>query len=110
MRITVDQDPRGASARQAAVRARASAWDRAGFLYVSLGDRNYPPAAQNPASHIGKILRIRDDGRCRRTIRSSAGRDTNQIYSMGIAIRSASTSSGAWRPGPPRRVRRAATS
>ena len=38
------------------------AWDRAGFLYVSLGDRNYPPASQNPASHIGKILRIRDDG------------------------------------------------
>lgn len=39
------------------------AWDRAGFLYVSLGDRNYPPASQDPASHIGKILRIRDDGR-----------------------------------------------
>ena len=38
------------------------AWDRAGFLYVSLGDRNYPPASQNPGSHIGKILRIRDDG------------------------------------------------
>jgi aldose sugar dehydrogenase len=38
------------------------AWDRAGFLYVSLGDRNYPPASQNPNSHIGKILRIRDDG------------------------------------------------
>jgi glucose/arabinose dehydrogenase len=38
------------------------AWDRAGFLYVSLGDRNYPPASQNPASHIGKILRLRDDG------------------------------------------------
>ena len=38
------------------------AWDRAGFLYVSLGDRNYPPASQDPASHIGKILRIRDDG------------------------------------------------
>ncbi|HEY9463051.1 MAG TPA: PQQ-dependent sugar dehydrogenase [Vicinamibacterales bacterium] len=38
------------------------AWDRAGFLYVSLGDRNYPPASQDPGSHIGKILRIRDDG------------------------------------------------
>jgi glucose/arabinose dehydrogenase len=38
------------------------AWDRAGFLYVSLGDRNYPPASQDPNSHIGKILRIRDDG------------------------------------------------
>jgi glucose/arabinose dehydrogenase len=38
------------------------AFDRAGLLYVSLGDRNYPPAAQDPASHIGKILRIREDG------------------------------------------------
>jgi glucose/arabinose dehydrogenase len=38
------------------------AFDRQGLLYVSLGDRNYPPASQNPASHIGKILRLRDDG------------------------------------------------
>ena len=38
------------------------AWDRAGLLYVSLGDRNYGPKAQDPGSHIGKILRIRDDG------------------------------------------------
>lgn len=38
------------------------AWDNSGLLYVSLGDRNYPPASQDPASHIGKILRLRDDG------------------------------------------------
>jgi glucose/arabinose dehydrogenase len=38
------------------------AFDRGGMLYVTLGDRNYPPKAQDPASHIGKILRIRDDG------------------------------------------------
>ncbi len=38
------------------------AWDRNGLLYVSLGDRNYGPKAQEPGSHIGKILRIRDDG------------------------------------------------
>ena len=38
------------------------AFDRSGLLYVSLGDRNIPPKAQDPASHIGKILRIRDDG------------------------------------------------
>ena len=38
------------------------AWDKDGLLYVSLGDRNYPKMAQDPASHIGKILRIRDDG------------------------------------------------
>lgn len=38
------------------------AFDRSGLLYVTLGDRNYGPKAQDPASHIGKILRIRDDG------------------------------------------------
>lgn len=38
------------------------AWDRNGLLYVSLGDRNYGPKSQEPGSHIGKILRIRDDG------------------------------------------------
>ena len=38
------------------------AWDKAGLLYVSLGDRNTPKLAQEPGSHIGKILRIRDDG------------------------------------------------
>jgi len=38
------------------------AWDNSGLLYVSLGDRNYPPASQDPTSHIGKILRLRDDG------------------------------------------------
>ena len=38
------------------------AFDRAGLLYVSLGDRNYGPKAQDPASHIGKILRITDEG------------------------------------------------
>jgi glucose/arabinose dehydrogenase len=38
------------------------AWDRNGLLYVTLGDRNIPKMAQDPGSHIGKILRIRDDG------------------------------------------------
>jgi aldose sugar dehydrogenase len=38
------------------------AFDSNGLLYVTLGDRNSPPKSQDPASHIGKILRIRDDG------------------------------------------------
>ena len=38
------------------------AFDKDGLLYVSLGDRNYGPKSQDPSSHIGKILRIRDDG------------------------------------------------
>jgi glucose/arabinose dehydrogenase len=33
-----------------------------GLLYISLGERNYPDMSQNPATHAGKILRVRDDG------------------------------------------------
>jgi glucose/arabinose dehydrogenase len=35
---------------------------RDGLLFVTLGDRNIGVKAQDPSSHIGKILRIRDDG------------------------------------------------
>jgi len=38
------------------------AFDKAGFLYVTSGDRNYGELAQDPSTDIGKILRIRDDG------------------------------------------------
>ncbi len=38
------------------------AWDGNGLLYITSGDRNFGEKAQDPASHIGKILRLRDDG------------------------------------------------
>ena len=38
------------------------AWDKAGLLYVTTGDRNGPMMSQDPQNHNGKILRIRDDG------------------------------------------------
>jgi glucose/arabinose dehydrogenase len=38
------------------------AWDKNGLLYITSGDRNYAPKAQDPGSDIGKILRVRDDG------------------------------------------------
>jgi aldose sugar dehydrogenase len=38
------------------------AWDKDGLLYVSLGERNVPQTAQEPGTHLGKIVRIRDDG------------------------------------------------
>jgi glucose/arabinose dehydrogenase len=38
------------------------AFDKAGFLYVTSGDRNIPAISQDPKSHNGKILRLRDDG------------------------------------------------
>ncbi|MBZ5579168.1 MAG: PQQ-dependent sugar dehydrogenase [Acidobacteriia bacterium] len=37
-------------------------FDRAGFLYVTIGDRNYGELAQDSSSNIGKIVRLRDDG------------------------------------------------
>ena len=38
------------------------AFDKAGYLYITSGDRNYGEQSQNPASDIGKIIRIKDDG------------------------------------------------
>jgi aldose sugar dehydrogenase len=38
------------------------AWDKDGLLYVSLGERNVPNTAQEPNTHLGKIVRLRDDG------------------------------------------------
>jgi glucose/arabinose dehydrogenase len=36
---------------------------RDGMLYVTSGDRNWGEKAQEPSSHLGKIVRLRDDGR-----------------------------------------------
>jgi glucose/arabinose dehydrogenase len=38
------------------------AWDKDGMLYVSLGERNVPNTSQEPDTHLGKILRLKDDG------------------------------------------------
>jgi glucose/arabinose dehydrogenase len=38
------------------------AFDQAGLLYITTGDRNIPALSQDPKSHNGKILRVRDDG------------------------------------------------
>jgi glucose/arabinose dehydrogenase len=37
-------------------------FDKQGLLYITSGDRNIPEVAQDPKSHNGKILRVRDDG------------------------------------------------
>jgi glucose/arabinose dehydrogenase len=46
------------------------AFDRNGFLFISLGDRQVPPSgnleahpAQDLSNHFGKIVRLHDDGR-----------------------------------------------
>jgi aldose sugar dehydrogenase len=37
-------------------------FDADGLLYVTVGDRNWGERAQDPSTHFGKIVRIRDDG------------------------------------------------
>jgi glucose/arabinose dehydrogenase len=38
-------------------------FDRDGFLYITLGDRGEMDRAQDLAQHIGKVIRLHDDGR-----------------------------------------------
>jgi len=38
------------------------AFDRAGFLYLTVGERQEPAHAQDPNDHGGKVLRLKDDG------------------------------------------------
>src|SRR5687767_5519459 len=38
-------------------------FDRAGFLYLTLGDRGEMPRAQRPGDHAGSVIRLHDDGR-----------------------------------------------
>lgn len=38
------------------------AFDREGYLWVTVGDRGDDDEAQNPANHIGTTLRLHDDG------------------------------------------------
>ena len=38
-------------------------FDRAGFLYLTLGDRGDRDRAQNPDDHAGSVIRLHDDGR-----------------------------------------------
>ena len=38
------------------------AFDRDGFLFLTVGERQEQKRAQDPADHSGKVLRLRDDG------------------------------------------------
>lgn len=38
-------------------------FDANGYLFVTIGDRNWGERAQDPSSHLGKIVRLHDDGR-----------------------------------------------
>jgi len=54
------QSPKGATGRHFGSRL---VFDRAGFLYITLGDRGEQDRAQKPDDHAGSVIRLHDDGR-----------------------------------------------
>ena len=60
------------------------AFDDDGLLYITSGDRNWGEKAQDPMSHLGKILRVNDDGSVPRD-NPFRGREgyLPEIYSLG---------------------------
>jgi glucose/arabinose dehydrogenase len=59
-------------------------FDREGFLYITLGDRGEMERAQDLAQHIGKVIRLHDDGRVPQDNPFAAKSDAlPEIYSYG---------------------------
>ena len=53
------QSPKGTTGRHFGSRL---VFDRAGFLYITLGDRGEMERAQKPDDHAGSVIRLQDDG------------------------------------------------
>ena len=60
VQIIFRQSPKGSTGRHFGSRL---VFDRAGFLYVTLGDRGEMERAQRPDDHAGSVIRLHDDGR-----------------------------------------------
>jgi len=54
------QQPKGTTGRHFGSRL---VFDRAGYLYITLGDRGDMERAQKPDDHAGSVIRLHDDGR-----------------------------------------------
>jgi len=54
------QSPKGGTGRHFGGRI---VFDRAGYLYLTLGDRGEMERAQRPDDHAGSVIRLHDDGR-----------------------------------------------
>jgi glucose/arabinose dehydrogenase len=60
VQVLFRQSPKGTSGNHFGGRI---VFDRAGFLYLTLGDRGEMPRAQRPGDHAGSVIRLHDDGR-----------------------------------------------
>ena len=60
VQVIFRQQPKGGSGRHFGSRL---VFDRAGLLYITLGDRAEQERAQKPDDHAGSVIRLHDDGR-----------------------------------------------
>jgi glucose/arabinose dehydrogenase len=60
VQVLFRQSPKGNTGRHFGGRI---VFDRAGFLYLTLGDRGEMERAQRPGDHAGSVIRLHDDGR-----------------------------------------------
>jgi glucose/arabinose dehydrogenase len=60
VQVLFRQSPKGGSGRHFGGRI---VFDRAGFLYLTLGDRGDQDRAQRPDDHAGSVIRLHEDGR-----------------------------------------------
>jgi glucose/arabinose dehydrogenase len=60
VQVIFRQSPKGSTGRHFGSRL---VFDRAGLLYVTLGDRGEMERAQKPDDHAGSVIRLHDDGR-----------------------------------------------
>ena len=60
VQVIFRQQPKGGTGRHFGSRV---VFDRAGHLYITLGDRGEMERGQNPGDHAGSVIRLHDDGR-----------------------------------------------
>ena len=60
VQVIFRQQPKGGSGNHFGSRL---VFDRAGLLYITLGDRGEKERAQAPGDHAGSVIRVHDDGR-----------------------------------------------
>jgi len=60
VQVLFRQSPKGRSGNHFGGRI---VFDRAGYVYLTLGDRGEMPRAQKPDDHAGSVIRLHDDGR-----------------------------------------------
>jgi len=60
VQVIFRQQPKGGTGRHFGSRL---VFDRAGHLYITLGDRGEMERGQNPGDHAGSVIRLHDDGR-----------------------------------------------